>query len=144
MSKIISNPNASDPFTVAANLEGLSRGVVDATNAAVYQVGHELLNKAIPLTPMDTGDLRDSGFVGWSKKGGQGEVEVTVGFGGAAAPYALFVHEMTGATFQEAGTGAKYLERPYNEMRGKIARLVAEKVARSLAFNSAPRSPSGK
>jgi hypothetical protein len=143
MSKIIKNPGASDAITVAENLGDLTAGVARATARAAYEVGHILLNNAISVTPMDTGDLRDSGYVTW--KGGGGSIEVEVGFGGAAAPYALAVHELEGSiNWSEPGTGAKYLERPFDGMKGKFSQMIADRVADMLAANSAPRSPGKK
>ena len=42
--------------------------------------------------PVDTGNLRDSGYVAEPKIGGT-HATVELGYGGAAAGYALFVHE---------------------------------------------------
>ena len=122
-------------------MKAMTRGMARATARATYEIGHEILNKAIPLTPMDTGDLRDSGYVSW-KPGGRGAIEVEVGFGGAAARYALAVHEMSESNnFQEPGTGPKYLERPFDEIKPSLAREVADRVAGMMAKNSAPTRP---
>ena len=59
-------------------------------------------------------------FVSHPKRSGN-EVSVRFGYGGMAAQYALFVHEMpAGTNWTTAGTGPKYLERPMNEAMPKI------------------------
>ena len=141
MARIIPNQNASTPTEIAANMKAMTRGIARATARATYEIGHEILNEAIPLTPMDTGDLRDSGYVSWKSGGGEA-IEVEVGFGGAATPYALAVHEMpTTNNFQEPGTGPKYLERPFDKIKSTLAGQVAKRVASMMARNSAPRRP---
>jgi hypothetical protein len=47
------------------------------------------------MSAVDTGTLRASGNVQHPKHG-VGNVSVTMGFGGPAAPYALYIHEGTG------------------------------------------------
>jgi hypothetical protein len=75
--------------------------------SGLYQLGEEVMADARPRTPVEFGHLRQSGHVelpAWSGS----EVSVTVGFGGPAAPYAIYVHENLEA-HHEVGQ-AKYLE----------------------------------
>ena len=46
---------------------------------------------------------------------------------------ALAVHERTGAiNYSEPGTGAKYLERPFNDMQGEIGEMIASEVETAI------------
>ena len=74
------------------------------------------------FVPHDLGTLSGTGQVNDPVVSGK-SVEITLGFGGAAAPYALAIHEHPSAStppswegkaivFSPAGTGPKYLERP--------------------------------
>jgi len=63
---------------------------------AVYEEGEALMTsvKADPDFPVDTGALKSSGRVKQPEIRGT-FIDVELGFGGAAAPYALYVHEGT-------------------------------------------------
>ena len=114
------------------NLEDLGGDIGKIIGAALFKAGHELKNKAIPLTPLDTGALRRSLNVGLPKVQG-GTITVEVGADGRSAPYALAVHERTGAiNYSEPGTGAKYLERPFNDMQGEIGEMIASEVETAI------------
>ncbi len=91
-----------------ARLSAASAIAHGALSAAIYQEGQEMLTEALPITPVDTGNLRASGRVSLPRVS-LGGVEVDVGFGGAAAPYALFVHERLDA-YHKPPTQAKFLE----------------------------------
>jgi hypothetical protein len=77
---------------------------------AVFAEATLVLNEAKVLVPVDTGALRASGMVEPPKIEDQ-KVTVTVGFGGAAAGYALYVHEDPNAS-HAPGKSFKYLEIP--------------------------------
>ena len=72
-----------------------------------------ILGEALPLTPLEFGPLRASQHVKPPVINGS-TVSVSFGFGGPAAPYAWFVHEMPDSqtNWTTPGTGSKYLERP--------------------------------
>lgn len=74
---------------------------------ALYKQAQLTLTKAIGYTPVDTGALRNSGFV---KIEG---TDIIIGFGGPAAPYATYVHEIL--TNQHPVGQAKFLERAVQE-----------------------------
>ncbi len=48
---------------LVAKLQKVRGGVEDRVNQAVAQVGEDLLGKAIPVTPLEHGPLRRSGYV---------------------------------------------------------------------------------
>jgi hypothetical protein len=94
--------------------DALRRLAEDAQREWTQACGAEaeaIMADAKELTPVDTGNLRASGHVRPPVLDG-GQVTVTMGFGGAAAPYALYVHEDL-RTFHNVGQ-AKYLEQPFN------------------------------
>ena len=74
------------------------------------------------LCPVDTGTLRSTGHV-QKPVIKRGSIEVTLGFGGPAAPM-LFVHE--NLNVHHTVGQAKYLEKPLND----AARGFAEGLAR--------------
>jgi hypothetical protein len=107
--------------------------------------------------PVDLGTLRSSGHVGEViiKPGPAGGVEVTLGFGGAAAPYALAIHEVhsphdppswkgVDVNFKLKGRGRKYLEIPLRlAVRGMAERIgirVQGEIERTLAGAGAAAS----
>ena len=104
---------------VAAMLKGLTDGAAKAPKA-VYRQSLKTLTKAIRYTPLDKGPLRASGktqIVG---------NYVEISFGGAAAPYAVYVHEIL--TNAHPIGQAKFLERAVQE----DAKLFAEAIAKDM------------
>lgn len=87
---------------------------------ALYSEGQRILADAIPLTPIDTGSLRASGHVKPPEVAGD-TVVVQIGFGGAAAPYAVYVHERLDLS-HAAPTQAKFLETPLLARRADFAK----------------------
>ena len=116
-------------------LQDLGDRAAPALRAALYQEGTDLLNDADLLVPRDIGTLAGSKFQTETEDG------VVVGYGGAASPYALAVHEnpRSGVTGGVSPSGKKYqhwaavgqwkyLETPFK------ARMTgfADRIARSL------------
>jgi hypothetical protein len=93
--------------------------------------------------PVDHGILRSSGFV-LPPKIEDGDVTVTLGFGGNAKAYAIAVHEHLsdysprswkkaeasgrGVKFSPSGAGPKYLERPLMETAKYLAQHLADRL----------------
>lgn len=100
-----------------SKLQRAGRSVESRIEQARKEAAEDLLERSIAVTPMETGTLRASGFVEHD------EDSSTVGFGGPAAPYAVYPHEMVEGhlNWTTPGTGAKYLERPYLENRDRYA-----------------------
>lgn len=97
--------------------------------AALYAEGERIMAEAKRLCPVDTGTLRSTGHV-QKPVIRRGSIEVTLGFGGPAAPYAVFVHE--NLNVHHTVGQAKYLEKPLNDAaRGFVERLAAEVRRRS-------------
>jgi hypothetical protein len=78
--------------------------------AALYQEATAIFEQSQKLVPVDTGALYSSGNVSQIMREGN-RIFVRVGYGGPAAPYALYVHENLYAK-HDAPTQAKYLETP--------------------------------
>lgn len=103
---------------------------------AMYSEATVVLNESKRIVPVRTGSLRRSGMVEPPKTvGTRTTVEVT--YGGDAAPYALYVHEIppnsggrwgTGMT-HKSGKSYKFLEIPANAHRDKFIRNVLERIA---------------
>ncbi len=85
-------------------LQELGDQAPEATGAALYQEGNELLNASKDLVPVDTGNLIGSGTV--DQPTGM-PIEVVVGYKG---PYALSIHEnpRSGQTGGVSPSGKKY------------------------------------
>jgi hypothetical protein len=113
---------------LVGNLKTVARKYPEAAMAALFQEGERLRGIVIPLTPDDKGILRGSFFVNRPVATVRGP-SVTVGFGGAAAAYALAQHEGPGASssppswankivlsYTEPGTGPRFLENGVREL----------------------------
>lgn len=118
-------------------MEGLARKYPDRVKAAMYREGELILaDSKENYVPVDLGVLRSSGFVNPPQRSGK-DVSVVIGYGGAAADYALSVHETpsphdpptwkgTTVTFSPDGRGPKYLEKPLKAAIPDIPRRLAE------------------
>jgi hypothetical protein len=84
------------------------------------------LNESKKIVPVDDGFLKNSGKVEPPQITPR-ETSVEVTYGGAAAPYALFVHEDPDAQ-HAAGKTYKYLEIPAMAHAGKFTRGVQERL----------------
>lgn len=95
---------------LVARLLKAAAGSVPILAQAVYETASEIFNESQELVPVQFGTLRSSGFVSTPEISG-GDVEVQIGYGGAASEYAVIVHE--DLTMQHPRGGqAKYLESP--------------------------------
>ena len=89
---------------------------------AIWEEANMIFAKSQILVPVDTGVLRGSGGVSAPQMSNQGYF-VDIFYGGPAAPYALYVHEIIG-NYHNPPTQAKYLEQPLMEaMDGLQSRL---------------------
>ena len=110
-----------------------------AVGAGCYGAANNVMATALPLTPLDFGALRGSGYVTMPEEDG-GRVTVEIGYGGPAAGYAEIIHEDTSPKkFQEPGTGPKFLQRALDRASGTLRAEIAELAARAFAENRGPR-----
>ena len=102
---------------------------------AMYAEATVILNESKRLVPVDTGNLRASGRVDRPDTAG-GKAVVEISYGGAAAPYALIVHEVPPNTGGRWGSGLthasgktyKYLEIPVMAHKDKFVDGVRDRV----------------
>lgn len=91
------------------------------------------------LVPVDTGALRSSGHVTKPVVSG-GRVMVKVGYGGSAAPYALYVHEDPDAR-HALPTQFKFLEKPMVETYAAFSNEFARELKQFFVRRSGPTVP---
>lgn len=99
--------------------------------ASLYYEAELMMTEAKRLTPVDTGALRASGIVEQPVIGLGGfgsDVSVRLGFGGPAAPYAVYVHENLDPNVQHKVGQAKFLETAV--LNGVVG--LAERIADSM------------
>lgn len=101
----------------------------------IQEEANMIFAKAMVLTPIDTGALRGSGGVSAPMNMPSG-IGVDIFFGGPAAPYALYVHEIM--YYQHnAPTQAKYLEQPFMERLPNIQQNMARRIIDLMKKNGA-------
>jgi len=102
-------------------LKNLSRATIQDAAIALNEEHELLMTVAKRRTPVMTGSLRASGHVQPVQITGH-DVVSQGGFGGAAAPYALYVHENLNSRHPVGQ--AKFYESAFNEaLRGMANRL---------------------
>lgn len=131
-------------------VDGTTKRTEEAIRKTLLANGFHLLNKAIELTPIDTGNLRGSGTV-WvddkvmatgkeeggiiikSKVIGEGDyikqhyIEVTIGFN---TMYAMKQHE--DLSLKHADGEAKFLEKPLKKYKKMYHKKVREAIQKAL------------
>ena len=105
-----------------------------AVAQAIYEEAQVIFAKSQILVPVDTSALRGSGDVSAIQGSGQG-VYVDIFYGGPAAPYALYVHEIIG-NYHKAPTQAKYLEQPFMESLAQIQNNISRRIIHILKSRS--------
>lgn len=120
---------AFNTVKLTTTLKVLAQAYPAAAAQALYEEGEKSMTAAKRITPWLTGTLRASGYVkppertSGSMFGIVKTIVVTLGFGGASAPYAVYVHENLRAK-HKAPTQAKFLEATMLQRRtGLTARL---------------------
>lgn len=96
-----------------------------AVARGLNKFGEHLKGKVIDATPMDTGELRRSIYM---KEATEGNLTVEIGSSGAIAPHNVYVHEIPKLNYTTAGTGSKFLERPFYEEKDKIKDFIKAEV----------------
>ena len=100
-----------------------------AAAAAMYEIQSRVIAEAQLRAPVDLGPLRASGVTLPPVRVGP-TTTVIAGFGGAAAEYAIPQHERL--DYSHTVGEAKYLERPFLEMRPKMGAMMAVAMRRAL------------
>jgi hypothetical protein len=97
-----------------------------AVAQAIWEEANLIFAKSQVLVPVDTGVLRGSGGVSAPQKGTTGYF-VDIFYGGPAADYALYVHEIIG-NYHKPPTQAKYLEQPFMEALPQIQNNISRRI----------------
>ena len=114
------------------NLRKAGKGVARSAAAGVYELGNVIMADSQLRVPVDTGDLKASGFVAVPNVSG-GTITSEVGYGGTADDYALVQHEDTTLRHPNGGE-AKYLETSINLFSGNRGlRIMGEAVRKAFA-----------
>lgn len=116
-------------------LEVSGRDAGRVVGQVITEEANTIFGKALILTPVDTGALRGSGGVSAPMQT-QAGIGVDIFFGGPAAPYAMYVHEIIG-NYHNAPTQAKYLEQPFMERLPEIQSNMARRIIDLLKKNGA-------
>jgi hypothetical protein len=106
-----------------------------AVAIAIYEEANVIFAKSQVLVPVDTGALRGSGGVSAIQGSGQG-MYVDIFYGGPAASYALYVHEIIG-NYHKPPTQAKYLEQPFMQSLAEIQNNISRRIIHILKNRSA-------
>ena len=122
--------------TVQRNLRILGPSARFGLRKALFREGEELMTESKPLTPLLTGNLRNSGTVTLPTQTRR-QIIVQVGYGGPAGAgnqegtnkkdvgYALVQHE-------KHQTRSKFLERPFDKRSKGLARRIAQDLRRTV------------
>lgn len=117
-----------------AKLRAFQQRFPDRVAAALYQEAQIEMTESKRRVPVHYGTLRASGTVHRPTRDFRGRVRVALTYGGAAAPYAIYVHENLDANHDNPpfkGGQAKYLESVLDESRP----FMAARIARRLKAN---------
>jgi hypothetical protein len=107
-----------------AKFDGVAEDAIEIGKRA----GQLILDRALPLTPMETGALRESGRVEIVGDDHSKNIQVKVIFGyDDGVDYAAIVHEdLEPKKFTEAGTGPKYLETAVDQSAAEVVDMFAK------------------
>lgn len=133
----------SDVFTFEINGAQELRKMLELSGAdagrvvgqVILEEANMIFAKAMILTPIDTGALRGSGGVSAPMNTPRG-IGVDIFFGGPAAPYALYVHEIMYYK-HNSPTQAKFLEQPFMERLPVIQQNMATRIIDLIRKNGA-------
>ena len=125
MSTLKINARLRGSRALRRELKRRGRVAPKALARALFHEGEQIMAASKRLVPVDKGALRASGHVQLPVIRGK-RVTVVLGYGGAAAPYAVFVHEKQAR--HKPPTQWKYLEVPLNEAIPGMARRIAKRV----------------
>jgi len=137
----------------AQGLEGIPKKVRDSVGRELFQFAEEVMAVSKTRVPVKTGTLMNTGHVDPPVNEAT-SVFVTFGYGGPAAPYALYVHEaLEGAVppnpawswakaaaagkqiqWTRPGSGPKYLENPLKEKQDELPARIKAAIHSALHY----------
>jgi|SRR5882724_9842090 len=145
MSTIVAKVDIRGQTELQAKLKQLDAKAMTIVAAYLRHKGERIMTASKAEVPVDTGRLRSSGHVQGPTLTGR-TLEVTMGYGGAAARYALKVHEnpRAGRTGGRSPRGRsykhwakvgqwKYLEGPFTRETATFLQELAAAISRALA-----------
>ncbi len=114
-------------------LGALAPKVKHAAETELYHIAEEIMANSKEVVPVDTGALMSTGHVDAPVETDHG-VSISMGYGGPAAPYALYVHEELdpNINWSRPGSGPKFLENPVISMQPDIAPRIKKAVLEAL------------
>jgi len=115
---------SSGKDNVVSNYDKLAKKIQMAVVRGLLDAGHLVKEKALPITPLKTGHLRDSAFVKRIRVTDRNDTPgVKVGF---TAKYALKVHEGHGVRFKVGGP--EFLKKAVLENTDMILQKVIDSI----------------
>lgn len=105
--------------------------VASALSRAIYEEANEVFRESQLQVPYRTGALAGSGMVNLPTIDSSGNILVEIFYGGAAAPYALYVHEERDRNYRN-GRKAKYLYDPMMRRVGIMGKNIMDRVDHML------------
>lgn len=109
-------------------LEKLGKQALPEAGKALYAEAELIMTDSKKQCPVDTGTLRSTGYVEQPEASGD-QVTVQMGYGGPAAPYAIWVHERLDLRHNPP-TKAKFLEDPVKAAAPKLPARLAKRLKR--------------
>jgi len=119
-----------DTKELQRTLEKLDKRAQAELKKALYAEAELIMTESKKQVPVDTGTLRSTGYVKQPEEKGD-LVEVEMGYGGPAAPYAIWVHERT-ELHHNPPTKAKYLEDPVKTAAPKLPGALAKRLRKII------------
>lgn len=98
---------------------------------ALFREGERIMAESKQQVPVDTGNLRNTGHVALPRVT-RSRVEVDLGYGGPAAPYALKQHEDLTLRHPTPGQKGKYLQDPAEAAASGMGQRLANEVRKEL------------
>lgn len=123
---MIDNQNVKGADALINKLDKYPAALAAGVHKALIKAGSLLLRASKRIVPVDTGNLKASGFVRPEGKGW--DTRVTVGY---TASYALFVHENL-ENKHKPGKQAKFLEEPARIMQPELQKMIREELMKGI------------
>lgn len=108
------------------------QGAGRALGQALYREGAIIFEQSQDEVPLDTGNLRASGKLGLPSAQGD-DIVVEISYGGAAADYALVVHEDMERNYRN-GKKSKFLEDPAKRRIEGLDRRLLSAVKKAMGI----------
>ena len=111
--------------------------MIAAINSAMYDAANDVLNHAMNIVPIETGNLKSSSDITAKPSKADVHTKINISFGGkttgapAGANYAVYVHENLSADHSPPkyqGGQAKYLEQPFLDETSKWPNALIKRI----------------